>query len=223
MIRILTITAPVAALLALAAQAQNPIEKQAPGNPQGQAATTPARAPVADPLFASAAAAGGLLELTAAQLGTQRATDPQLKQFSDRMVQEHTKANQELMALAARKGIALPRTLDPRAQFCAQSLSGLSGRDFDICYAKAQLVIHLDSVAMFEAEAERGQDPELKAYAARWLPHIQDHLRTIRPIAMRYEQERPSEGRGTPDHDRPQPPPAQPAQPQQNPNPNPNP
>ena len=45
---------------------------------------------------------------------------------------------------------------------------------------------------MFEAEAERGQDPEVKALAAKALPHIKHHLATIKPIAMRYEQEHPS-------------------------------
>ena len=84
------------------------------------------------------------------------------------------------------------RTVDPKSQFCAQSLAGLSGEKFDRCYAKAQLVIHMDSVAMFEAEAERGQDPEVKALAAKALPHIKHHLATIKPIAMRYEKEHPS-------------------------------
>src|SRR5918998_1098059 len=74
----------------------------------------------------------------------------------------------------------------------AAALAGLSGEKFDRCYAKAQLIIHMDSVAMFEAEAERGQDPAVKALAAKSLPHIKHHLAMIKPIAERYEKQHPS-------------------------------
>ena len=147
---------------------------------------------MSDSLFAMAAADGGLAEVTLAELGVQKATDPELKKFSQHMIEEHTKMNAELTALAARKGMALPRTITIGHQFCAQSLAGLSGEEFDRCYAKAQLVLHMDSVAKFEAEAERGQDPDVKALAAKSLPHIKEHLKEIKPIAMRYEKEKPS-------------------------------
>ena len=131
-------------------------------------------------------------EVAISQLGVQKATDPELKKFSQQMVEEHTKMNGELMELASKKQMTLPRTLDPKSQFCAQSLAGLSGEKFDRCYAKAQAVAHMQQVAEFEAEAERGQDPEVKALAAKALPHIKHHLAMIKPIAMRYEQEHPS-------------------------------
>jgi len=151
-----------------------------------------AKAAVNDALFAASAASGGLAEVTVSELGRQRATSDELKRFSQQMVDDHTRMNRELMDLAARKQLALPRQPDVRAQFCAQSLAGLSGAEFDRCYAKAQCVIHMDSVAMFEAEAERGQDPEMRALAARALPRIKEHLRMIKPIAERYEKEKPS-------------------------------
>jgi len=196
MIRSLTLAALAAALLAPAARAQ---VVGAQGNaPQGTAAQgtatqgTATKAAVNDSLFAMAAADGGLTEVTLSELGVQKATDPELKRFSQQMVEEHTRMNAELMALASRKGVTLPRTVDVRSQFCAQSLAGLSGQEFDRCYAKAQLVVHLDSVATFEAEAERGMDPEMKGLASKSLTHIKQHLAQIKPIAMRYEQEKPS-------------------------------
>jgi len=190
MIRNLTLAAVAAALLCPTVHAQ-------------QAATSASRSQqqtgaVSDPLFASAAAIGGLTEVALSQLGAQKATDPELKEFSQRMIQEHTRMNQELATLASQKQIPVPTAVDPRAQFCVQSLSGLSGEKFDACYAKAQLIVHMDSVAMFEAEAERGQDPDMKALAAKSLPHIQEHLATVKPIAMRYEQQHPSTGHATP-------------------------
>jgi len=153
---------------------------------------TAAKAAVNDSLFAVAAATGGMTELQVSELGVQKATDPELKRFSQQMIDEHTRMNQELATLAAQKGVPLPRTTDARAQFCAQSLAGLSGEEFDKCYAKAQLVLHMDSAATFEAESERGLDADMKALAAKTLPHIKEHLRMIKPIAMRYDKEKSS-------------------------------
>jgi len=178
--RILTLAASAALLAVVGATAH------------AQVTTTPRTGAVNDTLFAEAAAIGGLAELSISELGVQKATDPDLKRFSQQMVDEHTRMNRELMTLAAQKQIPLPRVVDPRAQFCAMSLAGLSGKEFDRCYAKAQLVAHMDSVATFEAEAERGVDPQMKALAAQSLAHIKDHLKQIKPIAMKYEQEKPS-------------------------------
>jgi putative membrane protein len=189
MIRTLTLAALAAVLATSMAHAQATNPRATIAQP---AATGSQMAPVDDALFAAAATIGNMAELTLSELGVQRATDPELKQFSQRMIDEHTRMGQEMMTLAAQQQLALPRTVDPRAQFCAQSLAGLSGREFDRCYAKAQLVIHMDSVEMFEAEAQRGQDGAMKALAAKSLAHIKDHLKAIKPIAMRYEQEKPS-------------------------------
>jgi len=172
-IRILTLTAVAVAL----------------GVPTARAQGTASRAAVNDSLFATAAALGGMAEVSISELGAQKATDPELKRFSQQMIDEHTRMNAELTTLATRKQVALPRAVDARALFCAQSLQGLSGEEFDRCYAKAQLVAHMDSVATFEAEAERGQDPDMKALAAKSLPRIKEHLKMIKPIAQKYEKE----------------------------------
>ncbi len=147
---------------------------------------TAKRSGVSDQLFMTAAASAGAAEMNLSQLGLKQATDPDLKAFSQRMVDEHTKANQELKAVAGQKGVTMPTALDARAAFCSQSLAGLTGEEFDRCYAKAQLLAHMDAVSMYEAEAERGMDNETKAFAARTLPHLKDHLKQIRPIAMKY-------------------------------------
>jgi putative membrane protein len=173
MTRILIPAALAAVLAAQAARAQGTADS----------------APVNDALFAQAAAASGMGEVSVSEIGVTKATDPELKKFSQRAVADHTKLNQELMALASQKRIPLPRELDARAQFCGQSLRGESRENFDRCYAKAQLVIHMEAVAAFEAEAKRGQDPEMKALATKALPTLKEHLHMIKPIAMKYEKE----------------------------------
>jgi len=189
MIRSLSLAALAACLIAHPAQAQGTNATQGTNASRGAATQgTAAKAAVSDTLFVTAAADGGMAEVMLAELGVQKATDPELKKFSQAMVEEHTKMNAQLAALASSKGLALPKTVSAGHQFCAQSLAGLSGEEFDACYAKTQAVLHMDSLAKHEAEAERGQDSDIKALAAKGVPHIKMHLKTIKPIAMKYEE-----------------------------------
>jgi putative membrane protein len=103
------------------------------------------------------------------------------------MLEEHTRMNDELKALASQKGMRVPEMVDVRSQFCAQSPAGLSGAEFDCCYAKALFLVHMDTVVTFEAE--RGLDLDMKVLAARALPEIKSHLKMIKPSAKRYEKE----------------------------------
>lgn len=143
---------------------------------------------VSDALFAATAADGGMTEVVFSEIGVKKATDPKLKKYSEHMIAAHTKANAELKKMAAQKGIALPTAISAGHQFCAQGLEGLSGEDFDCAYSHAQLTAHMATVAAFETEAERGQDPEVKAWAAKTLPELKEHLHEIKPIAMHYEK-----------------------------------
>jgi putative membrane protein len=146
-----------------------------------------------DSLFAAAAGVGGLAELTISQLGNDRAADPELKRFSQLMLEEHLRMNAELKTLADRKGIVVPRVVDQRALFCAESLSHLTGVEFDRCYARAQLILHMDSVAAYEAAAKQGMDGDVRALALRGLPRIKEHLKLIKPIATKYEDQNEKE------------------------------
>jgi len=148
---------------------------------------------VDDALFTEVAACSGMSEVTLSGLGVQKATNSELKKFSQQMVDEHTKMNQKLVDLAAKKRIAVPRVLDNKTKFCYQNLAGLSGEKFDHCYAKAQLAAHMEAVGTFEAEAERGQDPDVKALASEALPKLKEHLRTIKSLAKKYESDKEKE------------------------------
>ena len=187
MIRSIALTAIAFISATLSARAQSPVRSPARQVTQSTA-TALNQSVVSDALFAAAAGGGGLAEVNVSELGLQRATDPELKQFSQRMIDDHTKVNQELANLTVRKGMLIPVGIDARARFCVESLSGLSGEEFNKCYAKAQLVLHMDAVAAFEAEAYRGQDLDIKALAAKALPAMKEHLQKIKLIAMRYEK-----------------------------------
>jgi len=150
---------------------------------RAQAPAARAQAPAfTDQLFAEAAAAAGMAEVAASQMAEARGADAETKKFAQQMVAEHSKANSELMAMAAAKRLPLPRTLSYQDQAAGAALAGLRGVDFDREYAKNQLAAHICAVQLFTTEADRGQDPEVKAWAAKTLPHLKGHLQMAKKL-----------------------------------------
>jgi putative membrane protein len=151
-----------------------------------------AKAPVNDRLFVAAAAAGNSAEVAAARLALQRAGGDEVKKFAQKLIDDHNKANQELMSLAGTKRIAVPTTLDVKDQAAIDCLSGLSGADFDREFLTHQVAAHTCAVQLFQAESARGRDADLKAFASKTLPTLQDHLKSAR--SMMKDEGAPREG-----------------------------
>lgn len=149
-------------------------------------------------LFAAAAAVGGMAEVGTSRLALERAGSDEIKMFAKQMIEDHTRANRELMALATQKNISLPRGLDIKDQADVAMLSNLSGADFDKAYATQQLAAHICSVNQFKGEAERGRDPELRSWAAKTLPALMEHKSMIKAICERHEKSE----KGEKPHDR---------------------
>lgn len=145
---------------------------------------------VSDSLFAAAAADGGLAETQMAEMGVKKAHSPELKKFSEHMLESHRTVNAQLKELAGKKGIALPTAVSVGHQFCAQSLASVSGEEFDHAYIHAQFVAHMAAVGAFKSEAEHGQDAEVKAWAAKTLPALEEHLGELRAMVMQHEGHR---------------------------------
>jgi putative membrane protein len=136
----------------------------------------------ADRDFINKAATGGLTEVELGRIAAQRAARPSVRSFGERMVTDHGRANMELAALAQSKGLALPAALEPSQQAMRDRLSVLSGADFDRAYMSEMVRDHTEDVALFEREAEVSADPDLKAWAARSLPMLRDHLALARQV-----------------------------------------
>jgi len=131
-----------------------------------------------DRTFVMEAAKGGMAEVALGQLAQQRGSSDAVKQFGSRMVDDHTKANDELKQIAMGKGITLADATPPKdAQ--ARKLEGLSGAAFDREYMTKMHADHRKTIALFEKEAQSGRDPELKAFAAKTLPTLQEHLKMV--------------------------------------------
>jgi putative membrane protein len=136
----------------------------------------------ADRDFAMKAASGGMAEVQAARLAEQRSTSPQIKQFAQRMVADHTAANNELMQIAKQANITLPSQPTGKDASEAQQLRDLNGTQFDQRYAQDEVRDHQETVQLFKQEADSGQDPALKSFAQKTLPTLEQHLQMAQAL-----------------------------------------
>jgi putative membrane protein len=143
---------------------------------------TDSAAGLADTAFAAKAAVGGMAEVALGKMAVAKGTDAQVKDFGNMMVMDHGKANDELKGIAKTKNITLPATLDAEHQAKSDSLSKLSGKDFDKGYVAVMIEGHKKTLALMQSEAANGQDAELKAFAAKTAPVVQMHLDHILKI-----------------------------------------
>jgi len=160
-----------------------------------------------DHKFVMEAATGGMEEVQLGQLAAQKASDPSVKNFGQHMVDDHSKANSQLMQIAAQKGITPPTTLPADKQKDMDKLNGLSGAAFDKAYIDMMVKDHKKDVAEFQKQAKNGKDADLKSFAASTLPTLQDHLKMVQGIqsTMKDQQHEPlrpldipASGRGGP-------------------------
>jgi putative membrane protein len=135
-----------------------------------------------DRTFVDKAAKGGIAEVELGKVAQQRASDAKVKQFAERMVTDHGKANDELKGIATRKGVNLPSSPDKETQQMSEKLQRLQGPAFDREYMKHMVSDHKKDVAEFDKQAKSGKDADVKQFAAKTLPIIQDHLKMAQEI-----------------------------------------
>lgn len=137
----------------------------------------------ADKAFVMKAAKGGLAEVELGNLAKDKAQSDQVKQFAQRMVDDHSKANDQLKSLAQQKNITLPTSLPAKEQKLKDSLSKLSGEQFDHEYMEHMVADHKKDVAEFKRASTTLKDNDLKQFASTTLPTLQDHLKQAQQIA----------------------------------------
>lgn len=167
-----------------------------------QTAATPAAAASrivpADQHFLTSAAQGGMAEVKLGQLALQNAQSQAVKDFGQRMVTDHGKANDELKQLATSKGVTLPGDIGAKNQKVYDRLAKLSGAAFDKSYMSDMVRDHKKDVAEFQKESRSAHDAEVKSWAAKTLPTLQEHLKMAQEIthASRGRMSSPSSGAG---------------------------
>jgi len=164
-----------------------PLLAQTPAQPSTTSAPAKAdKATGADAAFVMEAAKGGMMEVAKGKAAAQHATRDDVKQFAQRMVDDHTKAGDELKSIASGKNITLPPD-QPSAkdQAMLDKMSKMNGAAFDQAYVADQVKDHEKTIALFEKEARSGKDAELKAFAEKTLPTLKEHLTAVRGLSSK--------------------------------------
>lgn len=107
--------------------------------------------------------------------------------FAQRMVHDHTQTTEQLKHLVGGGKVKaqLPAELDDEHKQMLDKLRGESGGDFSKDYNQMQLAGHKEAVALFEAYAKTGDNAALKSWAAKTLPHLQEHLAMAEKLSQR--------------------------------------
>ena len=144
--------------------------------------------PTPEGAFILDAAKGGLAEIKMGKLAAEKASDPKVKGFGNRMVEDHQKANDELRQVANDRKVKWPDDLTDEQVATFKKLSQLSGPDFDRQYVQVMVEDHQKDVNEFRQEEKRVQDPQLKGFVSRTLPILQHHLEMAQDLQRQESQ-----------------------------------
>lgn len=129
-----------------------------------------------DKQFAMDASKGGNTEVAASQAAQSMAQNQRVKDYAMMMINDHTKANQELSSLVSPKGVTLSDSTDPKKKDALQSLQKMTGANFDKQYMTMMVKDHQETVKKFQMASEKCADGDLKTWAAGKLPALKMHL-----------------------------------------------
>ena len=132
--------------------------------------------------FVADAATGGMMEVELGNLALQKGKSQQVKDFGKMMVNDHTKANNDLKDIASKKNIDVPPSITDDQKKDVDKLSKKSGADFDKAYVNMMIDGHKKTLDAFKKAAGNVGDNDIKNFATNTLPTIQKHLETIQSI-----------------------------------------
>ena len=129
-----------------------------------------------DSKFAVKAADGGMMEVELSKLALTKSQSPEVKKLAQMIVTDHTTANNELKKLAGTKNISVPLTVSTDKQDKLNDFMKKSGNEFDKDYTSYMVSDHKEDISLFKKQAEKGKDPEVRAWAAGKLSTLEHHL-----------------------------------------------
>jgi putative membrane protein len=154
-------------------------EKKDEKKKDDQTSSSPAKSPAqnatlsdTDKSFMTDAAEGGMMEVEMGKMAQQKGQSADVKKIGKQMVTDHTKANNELMAIAKKKGVNLS-SAKPKTH-------SIDDANFDKEYLDMMVKDHEKNLASFQTEAKGGSDADVKAFAAKTSKVIQKHLATVK-------------------------------------------
>jgi putative membrane protein len=136
-----------------------------------------------DRMFVSKAMQGSLAEVQLGQLTLQKSTNPQVKEFAQRMIDDHTKLNDQMKPVAQQVGVTVPDQISKGDRKTIAKLQALSGPAYDQAYIKDMVKDHKQDLNEFQMEASSGQDQTVKDAANQGSKVIAQHLQMAQQMA----------------------------------------
>jgi len=139
------------------------------------AASSAALAQPTDREFILEAGAAEMAQTDLGKLAAKRATDPDVKAYGRRMVENHRLVNQQLKQLAAKKKMLMPGTVTTQQKETYDWLAKVPGPEFDRQFMDTMVQDHTKAIALFKIMANKGQDPDVRQWAQKTLPTLEAH------------------------------------------------
>jgi len=159
--------------------------------------TQRANAHLSDEVFVRDAAEGSMAEVKLGQLAEEKAQAPEVKNFAKRMVEDHSKALEEIKQLGSKEGINMPTDISHKDAETYNRLSKLSGPEFDRAYAQDMVKDHQKDISEFKRAETSVQKPEVKEFAQKTLPTLQSHLELAQHMQAHVSREGMSKGKAS--------------------------
>jgi len=137
--------------------------------------------PPAPSVFVTKAAQAGMAEVELGNVALSKSQNPEIRNFAQRMVTDHGKANAELATIARANGIDVPTQLDAEHQAMVQKMKAKSGAEFDAEYSRHMSMDHSKAISLFES-ATKTSDPELAKFAQKTLPTLREHKKLTQKL-----------------------------------------
>ncbi len=128
-------------------------------------------------------AQANLAEIEAGKLGMEKAQDPKVKEYAQKMVDDHSKLLDDMKKLAQSKNVDLPSAPDAKHQKLMKKLQSLSGEKFDREYMQAMVKDHRDALKLAQRTAKGAKDTDLQGAAKQAAPEIEEHLKMAQDLS----------------------------------------
>jgi len=136
-----------------------------------------------DQEFLAKALEGNILEVQLGEKARDRTSNNRVKKFAQRMIDDHSKARQELMEIAKDMKLGVAAGLSQEYRELMLRLTKAEGAEFDRVYMNHMVEDHEKDVAEFESYAKNGKNDRLRAFARKTLPTLREHLKMARDVA----------------------------------------
>jgi putative membrane protein len=138
-----------------------------------------------DKKFVKTAMQGSMVEIKLGQLASQNGGSEEVKQFGQRMVEDHTKLSEQMKPIASQLGVTPPDDEGAMHKALAKKLQGKTGAEFDKEYMQAMVKDHEKDLSEFQKEASSGKSQAVKDAASQGAPIIQEHLKMAQQISQK--------------------------------------